>query len=55
MDMDIEEETNLDSRATPLGLYSKDEILPLFSTEINDDIYDRFAKVTLTHIYYQFL
>ena len=52
MDMDIENETNLDCRAAPLGLYSKDEILPLFSTEINADINDRFAKVTLTHIYY---
>ena len=52
MDMDIEEETNSVLRETPLGLYSKDEILPLFSTEINADINDRFAKVTLTHIYY---
>ena len=52
MDMDIEGETNSVLREAPLGLYSKDEILPLFSTEINADINDRFAKVTLTHIYY---
>jgi len=37
---------------TPLGLYSKDEILPLFSTDIYADINDKFAKVKLTHIYY---
>ena len=41
-----------ETAATPLGLYSKDEILPLFSTEINVDINDKFAKVKLTHIYY---
>ena len=52
MDMDIEDETNTVLREAPLGLYSKDEILPLFSTEINADINDRFAKVKLTHIYY---
>ena len=39
-------------REAPLGLYSKDEILPIFSTDINVDIKDRFAKVKLTHVYY---
>ena len=39
--------------ATPLGLYTREnEILPLFSTDINANIYDQFAKVQLTHIYY---
>ena len=47
--MDIEEE---DLRSAPLGLYTKDEILPIFSTDIKADINDRFAKVKLTHIYY---
>ena len=41
-----------EAKVTHLGLYSKDEILPLFSTEINVDINDKFAKVKLTHIYY---
>ena len=36
----------------PLGLYVKDEILPIFSTEINADINDKFAKVKLSHTYY---
>ena len=36
----------------PLGLYAKDEILPIFSTEINADINDKFAKVKLSHTYY---
>ena len=43
-------EGDLDS--APLGLYSKEEILPLFSTDIQADIQDKFAKVKLTHIYY---
>ena len=47
--MDIEGE---DLRSAPLGLYTKDEILPIFSTDIKADINDRFAKVKLTHIYY---
>ena len=46
--MDLEE--NLP--APPLGLYSKEEILPLFSTDIQAEIYDKFAKVKLTHVYY---
>jgi hypothetical protein len=48
--MDIEK----DCAATPLGLYStgKNEIVPLFSTEINAEIYDKFAKVQLIHSYY---
>ena len=41
-----------DFSAAPLGLYTKDEILPIFSTEIKADINDKFAKVTLIHIYY---
>ena len=41
-----------DFSSAPLGLYSKDEILPIFSTEINVDINDRFAKVKLIHTYY---
>ena len=36
----------------PLGLYAKDEILPIFSIEIKADINDKFAKVKLTHTYY---
>ena len=46
--------TDIDERMAeaPLGLYSKDEILPLFSTDIHADINDKFAKVKLTHIYY---
>ena len=36
----------------PLGLYVKEEILPIFSTEINADINDKFAKVKLSHTYY---
>ena len=36
----------------PLGLYSNDEMLPIFSTYINVDINDKFSKVKLTHIYY---
>ena len=35
----------------PLGLYAKDEILPIFSTEIKADINDKFAKVKLSHTY----
>ena len=35
-----------------LGLYVKDEILPIFSTEINADINDKFAKVKLSHTYF---
>ena len=47
------EETNIeDNEEAPLGLYSNDEILPLFSTDIYADINDKFAKVKLTHIYY---
>jgi len=48
MEMEIEE----DFDPAPLGLYSKEEILPLFSTDIQAEVYDRFAKVKLTHIYY---
>jgi len=48
MEMEIEE----DFDPAPLGLYSKEEILPLFSTDIQAEIYDIFAKVKLTHIYY---
>ena len=47
------EETDIeDNEEAPLGLYSNDEILPLFSTDIYADINDKFAKVKLTHIYY---
>lgn len=46
--MEIEE----DFDPAPLGLYSKEEILPLFSTDIQAEVHDRFAKVKLTHIYY---
>jgi len=47
------EETNIeDNEEAPLGLYSNDEILPLFSTDIYADINDKFAKVKLIHIYY---
>ena len=49
MSNNIEKE---DFSSAPLGLYSKDEILPIFSTEINVDINDRFAKVKLIHTYY---
>ena len=49
MKMDLENE---DFREDPLGLYTKDEMLPIFSTNINVDINDKFAKVKLTHIYY---
>ena len=49
MKMDLENE---DFREDPLGLYTKDEMLPIFSTDINVDINDKFAKVKLTHIYY---
>ena len=41
-----------DFSAAPLGLYTKNEILPIFSTEIEADINDKFAKVKLIHIYY---
>ena len=50
MDMEIEKDD--DFSTTPLGLYSKNEILPLFSTDITADINDKFAKVKLIHIYY---
>ena len=47
------EKTNIeDNEEAPLGLYSNDEILPLFSTDIYAEINDKFAKVKLTHIYY---
>ena len=36
----------------PLGLYAKDEILPIFSKEINAEINDKFAKVKVTHTYF---
>jgi hypothetical protein len=48
MEMEIEN----DFDPAPLGLYSKEEILPLFSTDIQAEVYDKFAKVKLTHIYY---
>ena len=48
----IEEIDIEDNEEAPLGLYSNDEILPLFSTDIYADINDKFAKVKLTHIYY---
>ena len=39
--------------AAPLGLYiNENEILPLFSTEINAMIFAKFAKVQLIHYYY---
>jgi hypothetical protein len=43
-----------ESTEADLGLYDlkHNELIPLFSTEINADIYDKFAKVKLTHIYY---
>ena len=41
-----------DLSEAPLGLYSNDEMLPIFSTYINVDINDKFSKVKLTHIYY---
>ena len=50
--MNIEDNKREADMETPLGLYSKDEILPLFSTDIYADINDKFAKVKLTHIYY---
>ena len=48
MKMQIENEFD----PAPLGLYSKEEILPLFSTDIQAEVFDKFAKVKLTHIYY---
>ena len=48
----IEEIDIEDNEEAPLGLYSNDEILPLFSTDIYAEINDKFAKVKLTHIYY---
>ena len=48
--MNIEDNKREGDMETPLGLYSKDEILPLFSTDIYADINDKFAKVKLTHI-----
>ena len=50
--MDIVDNKREADMEAPLGLYSKDEILPLFSTDIYADINDKFAKVKLTHIYY---
>ena len=47
--MEIEEN---DYAPAPLGLYSENELLPLFSTEINAVIYDKFAKVQLIHSYF---
>ena len=49
MEMEIEE-----CEAAPLGLYNTDldEILPLFSTEIQAVVYDKFAKVQLIHTYF---
>lgn len=43
-----------ESTQADLGLYDieHNELIPLFSTEINAEIYDKFAKVKLTHIYY---
>ena len=43
-------EIEKDFDPTPLGLYSKEEILPLFSTDIQADVNDKFDKVKLTHI-----
>ena len=42
------------STQAELGLYDieNNELIPLFSTDINAEIYDKFAKVKLTHIYY---
>ena len=48
----FEEKDIEDNEEAPLGLYSNDELLPLFSTDIYADINDKFAKVKLTHIYY---
>ena len=46
--------TPADYASAPLGLYSnkENEILPLFSTEIKADIFDKFAKVQLIHNYF---
>ena len=42
------------STQADIGLYDVEhnELIPLFSTEINAEIYNKFAKVKLTHIYY---
>ena len=49
--MDISEDQ---STQADIGLYDVEhnELIPLFSTEINAEIYNKFAKVKLTHIYY---
>ena len=50
--MDLSNESQ--STQADLGLYDieNNELIPLFSTDINAEIYDKFAKVKLTHIYY---
>ena len=37
-----------------LGLYDKksDEMIPIFSTDIKAELYGKFAKICLTHKYY---
>ena len=44
----------INDQFSDLGLYDKksDEIIPIFSTEIQADIYRKFAKICLTHKYY---
>ena len=50
----METSTNDELTQADLGLYKTEnnELIPLFSTEINAEIYGKFAKVKLTHIYY---
>ena len=50
----METSSNDELKQADLGLYKTEnnELIPLFSTEINAEIYGKFAKVKLTHIYY---
>ena len=50
----MEISSNDELKQADLGLYKTEnnELIPLFSTEINAEIYGKFAKVKLTHIYY---
>ena len=46
--------SNVDNAAAPLGLFNIDtnEQIPLYFIDIAVDLVDQFAKVKLTHKYY---
>ena len=46
--------TNVDLASAPLGLYNRktNELIPIFFTDIKADIFGKFAKIKLTHKYF---